>query len=195
MNNPSPKVEGYLRKHKHWHDLLSGLRALALESGLTEDFKWRNPVYTLNGKNVLILGAFKEGCVLSFLQGALLNDPHNLLTKPGPNTRAARVARFTTAEELTRATPAIKALIQEAIRIEQQGLKVKLDPGDFTLPSELESAFARTPKLRTAFTRLTPGRQRAYVLHFASAKQSKTRESRIQKCTPMILAGKGLMDD
>lgn len=196
MNPTTPQVDGYIRKNKRWAVELQALRQLLLDAGLTETIKWRAPCYTFKGANVIIIGAAKDHCVLSFLKGALLKDPHSLLQPPGPNSQSARVIRFTTLDEITTLEPALKSLIQQAIKTEQAGLKVTLKKiTDYPIPPELQAKFDESPSLQTAFQSLTPGRQRAYLMHFSAPKQSETRTSRIERCTPKILAGQGLDDD
>ena len=189
----NPKVDGYLRKHKPWQPVLAELRRILLATGLTEDFKWRNPVYTSDDRNVAILGAFKASCVLSFIKGALMKDPKGILTKPGENTQAARIVRFTDAAQVRKLEPTLKAYVAEAIKIEQSGQKVEFKK-EHPIPEELQQKFKELPALKTAFTSLTPGRQRGYLMFVSSAKQSQTREARVDKCIPRILAGKGLDD-
>ena len=191
-NKTTPQVDGYLRKNKTWQTELEQLRKIILDSPLIEEVKWRVPCYTFQDANVVILGTFKESCVLSFVKGALLQDPAGILVKPGENTQSARVIRFTNTQQITKLKPLLKTYILEAIEIEKSGLKVQFKTSDqFTLPEELETKFKQLPALKTAFRALTPGRQRAYLLQFTSAKQSKTRTARIEKVIPKILAGKG----
>jgi uncharacterized protein YdeI (YjbR/CyaY-like superfamily) len=193
MSNASLQVDGYLRKNKKWQPALQKLRALLQDSPLVEEVKWRAPCYTFEGGNVIMLGAFKEWCVISFIKGSLLKDPRGVLVKPGEQTQSVRVIRFTDAEEVARLEPSLKAYIREAIAVEKSGAKVELQKiTERPVPDELQNKFRESPALKTAFDALTPGRQRAYLLHFSSAKQSATRESRIEKCTPKILAGKGI---
>jgi uncharacterized protein YdeI (YjbR/CyaY-like superfamily) len=195
MSKTNPAVDGYIRKNKQWQQELSKLRKIILDSGLTEDVKWRVPVYTLDNKNVVFLGSFKDNCVISFIKGALLKDPKKILVAPGENTQSARVVRFTNIEQIAKLEPTLKAYIQEAIKAEKAGLKVRFKKvSEFTIPEELQAKFDAKPALKTAFAALTPGRQRAYILHFSAAKQSTTRAARVEKCMPRILAGKGLDD-
>ena len=192
----NPKVDGYLRKNKQWREPLQELRRILLDCQLTEEIKWRAPCYTFNDGNVIIIGAYKDGCVISFLKGALLKDPHGLLLKPGENTQSGRVLRFSNAQDIIAMESTLKEYIHEAIEVEKAGLKVPLmDISERTIPEELQFKLDASPALKAAFHALTPGRQRAYLMHFSAAKQSKTRDARIEKCTPQILAGKGLDDD
>ena len=195
MNRMNPKVDGYLRKSKQWQDELQKLRTIILGCGLTEEVKWRVPCYTFQESNVLFIGRFKESCVLSFVKGVLLKDPKGILIQQTENSQSVRVIRFTTVQQIVKLEPVLKAYIKEAIEVEKAGLKVKLKKiTDFKIPVELQTKFDEIPALKTAFTALTPGRQRAYLLYCSGAKQSKTRESRIEKCMPQILKGKGLDD-
>lgn len=196
MNTQSPKVDGYLRKNKTWQKELQALREIILETPLVEEVKWRVPCYTFEQGNVVFLGAFKEHCTLSFVKGALLKDSHHILTKPGENTQSARVIKFTDVEQIEAKKTILKAYIEEAIAIEKAGLKVAFKKtSEFTFPEEFQTKLDENPKLKAAFAALTPGRQRGYLLHFSGAKQSTTRASRVEKCTPRILSGKGLDDE
>jgi uncharacterized protein YdeI (YjbR/CyaY-like superfamily) len=178
-----------------WTEELSLLRSLVLDCGLQEERKWGVACYTYQGSNVALIGAFKEYCSLSFFKGALLHDEYGILRKPGENTQAARLVKFTNVDEINQLVLQLKAYIFEAIEIEKAGLKVEFKKShEYAIPEELEKKMKEIPKLRTAFQALSPGRQRAYLLHFSSARQSKTRELRIEKCIPAILAGKGLND-
>jgi len=189
------KVEAYLSGLKKWRDELEQVREILLECGLGEELKWRAPCYTYQGGNIAIIGELKACCVLSFFKGSLLKDPEGILTKPGENSRAARVIRFTSVPEIVELAPVLKAYIHQAIEVEKAGLKVDFEEsGTLPLPRELQDKFNELPPLRAAFEALTPGRQRGYVLHFSAPKQSQTRESRIEKCSQRILDGKGLND-
>lgn len=196
MSTPNKSVDGYIRKSTEWQAELQALRRLLLASELTEEVKWRVPCYTLDGGNVAFIGRFKTSCVLSFVKGALLTDPKRILIQQTENSQSVRVIRFTSVDEINKLTPVLAAYLNEAIAIEKAGLKVKLKTVDqFAMPDELRARLDANGKLNAAFKALTPGRQRAYLLHFSGAKQSKTRESRIDKCMPRILAGKGLDDE
>lgn len=190
----NPKIDGYLRKAKKWREEFVKLRSIILDCGLTEELKWGKPCYTFQKSNIVILQGFKEFCALLFAKGALLNDPKSILEKPGENTQAARRIRFTNVREVVEMEPVLKAYICEAIEAEKAGLKVDFKKNPEPVPEELENKMEEMPALRTAFNALTPGRQRAYILYFSAAKQSKTRESRIEKCIKDILKGKGLND-
>ena len=178
-----------------WAAELAALRALVLEAGLTEECKWGVPCYTFEKGNVVLIHSFKEYCALLFIKGALLKDAKGILIQQTENVQDGRQLRFTDVREITKLKSTIKAYLQEAIAVEKAGLKVSMKPtSEFAMPAEFQSALDQSAKLKTAFFALTPGRQRAYLLHFAAAKQSKTREARIEKCTPIILSGKGLLD-
>lgn len=196
MSGLNPKIDGWFRKAKQWQEEMLALRAIAGDSGLTEELKWRQPCYTFEGHNVVIIGAFKNVCVLSFFKGALLKDPKGILEQLGENTQSGRTIRITSVAQIEKLKPAIKSLIKEAINVEKAGLKVDFKKiTDRPLPEELEAKFKESPALKKAFNALTPGRQREYLLHFTSAKQSATRAARIEKCTPKILKGEGFSDD
>jgi uncharacterized protein YdeI (YjbR/CyaY-like superfamily) len=195
MSTLHPEVDTFLRTTKQWQDELAELRSVVLETALLEEWKWRQPCYTFEGNNVVILGGFKDHCVLSFFKGALLKDPKGILEKPGENTRAARVVPFTSVAEVKKLAKVLRAYIAEAIEIEKAGLKVDFEEGrEVELPAELVAVMDERADFEKAFNALTPGRQRAYLLHFNSAKQSATRTARIEKCMPRIFDGKGLND-
>jgi uncharacterized protein YdeI (YjbR/CyaY-like superfamily) len=192
----NPKVDAYLGKAGAWREEMEKLREIILPFPLTEELKWAKPCYAFEGKNVLIIIPFKESCALMFCQGALLKDCQGVLGKPGENTQAGRWIKFTSVREIARMAPVLKACIREAIEAEKAGLKVKFRKNTrLKLPEELKKKFAGSPALKTAFAALTPGRQRGYVLYFSGAKQSTTREARIEKCAPQILQGRGLNDE
>jgi len=190
----NPKVDAFLEKAAAWREEMTELRKLCLASGMEEEMKWGKPCYTHEGGNVAIIQGFKESCALLFPKGALLSDPDGLLEKPGENTQSARRMVFTSLKELMKLKPVVKARLQEAIEVEKSGLEVEFKKEPEPIPAELEAKFKAQPALKKAFHALTPGRQRAYILHFSSAKQSVTRSSRIEKCVEKILAGKGMMD-
>lgn len=196
MSGLNPKIDGWFRKAKQWQEEMLALRAIAGDCGLTEELKWRQPCYTFEGHNVVIIGAFKNFCVLSFFKGALLKDPKGILEQVGENTQSGRTIRITSVDQIEKLKPSIKSLIKEAINVEKAGLKVEFKKiTERPLPEELEAKFKESPALKKAFNALTPGRQREYLLHFSSAKQSATRTARIEKCTPKILKGEGFNDD
>jgi len=190
----NPKVDLFLRKAKKWREESEKLRMILLDFPLTEELKWGEPCYTLQGKNVVLIGGFKEHVTLLFFQGALLKDTHRILVAPG-NTQAKRQIRFTSLQQILAMEAVLKAYIREAIEVEEAGLKVKLRKhSDYVIPQELQKRLDEIPALKAAFEALTPGRQRAYMFHISKPKQSKTRESTVEKCIPQILAGKGLND-
>ena len=194
MNQPNPKVDAILRKATKWQKEFEALRAIILDHGLTEELKWYQPCYQLEGKNVVLIHGFKEYCALLFFKGALLKDPKRILVTPGQH-QAARQIRFTNVQEIVKMKAVLKAYIREAIEIEKSGLKVKLKKtSEFTIPAEFQRKLNELPALKTAFHALTPGRQRGYIFHFSQPKQSKTREARVEKCMKLILSGKGLTD-
>jgi len=194
MNQKSPKVDAIWRQEKKWREEFEALRAIILDFPLTEELKWYQAAYTLQGKNVVLIHGFKEYCALMFFKGALLKDSKGILATPGQH-QATRQIRFTNLQEIVKMKPVIRAYIQEAIEAEKAGLKVKLKKtADFKIPEEFQKKLDEIPALKTAFYALTPGRQRNYLFHFSQPKQSKTREARVEKCTPLILNGRGLMD-
>lgn len=191
----NPKVDVFLSKAQKWQTEFEKLRAIVLDCGLTEDFKWMHPCYTLQGNNIVLIHGFKEYCALLFHKGALLEDTAGILIQQTENVQAARQIRFTDVQEILKLEPILKAYIHEAIEVEKAGLKVPMKKtSEFTMPEEFQEKLDEIPALKTAFETLTPGRQRAYLLHFSQPKQSKTRESRIEKCMEQILNGKGLND-
>ncbi|MCY7865480.1 YdeI family protein [Bacillus spizizenii] len=191
----NPKVDEFLSKAKKWKEEYEKLRAIVLDCELTEEFKWKHPCYTLNNKNIVLIHGFKEYCALLFHKGALLQDAHGILIQQTENVQAARQIRFTNVQEIDEMETILKAYIHEAIVVEKAGLEVDLKKNtEYKIPEELQNKFDEIPALKTAFEALTPGRQRAYILHFSQAKQSKTRESRVEKYVQKILDGKGLKD-
>ena len=191
----NPKVDGYLSKAKKWRKEMEKLRRIFLGCQLTEELKWGKPCYTFQTSNVVIILPLKEHCSLLLCKGSLLKDTHGILVKAGENTQAARQIRFTHLREIVEKEAILKAFIQQATEAEKAGLKVNYKKiTEFKIPEELQKKFDEVPALKTAFDALTPGRQRGYILYFSAAKQSKTREARVEKCRPQILKGKGLMD-
>jgi uncharacterized protein YdeI (YjbR/CyaY-like superfamily) len=196
MTGKNSKLDGFFKNLPMWKKEFEKLRTIVLDCELTEEVKWGNPCYSKEGRNVVLIHGFKEYCALLFFKGALLKDAKSLLVRPGENTQASRQIRFSTTQEVDELKSVIKAYILEAMEVEKAGLKVKLKKTtDFQIPEEFQKRLDEAPALKKAFKALTPGRQRAYILHFSSAKQSKTRESRVEKCVPQILDGKGLDDD
>ena len=195
MNRMNPKVDFYFNKAKKWQEELAKLRVIVLDCGLTEELKWGVPCYTFQKSNVVLIHVFKEYCALLFVKGALLNDPIGILVQQTENVQAARQIRFTNVREIVKLKTSLKAYIQEAIEVEQAGLKVNLKKTtEFNMPEEFLNKLDEMPALKEAFDALTPGRQRAYLLYFSAPKQSKTRVARVEKCMQPILSGKGLND-
>ncbi|AOY06149.1 YdeI/OmpD-associated family protein [Bacillus subtilis] len=191
----NPKVDEFLSEAKKWKEEFEKLRTIILDCELTEDFKWMHPCYTYNNKNVVLIHGFKEYCALLFHKGALLQDTDGILIQQTENVQAARQIRFTNVQEINELENILKAYIHEAIEVEKAGLKVEVNKNiELNIPEELQNKFDEIPALKTAFEALTPGRQRAYTLYFSQAKQSKTRESRVEKYVQKILDGKGLKD-
>ena len=191
----NPEVDLFLSKAKKWQEEMRSLRMIILDCLLTEEYKWRFPCYTFRGKNIIIIQAFKDYCALLFFKGALLSDPNGILVKHGENQQAGRQIRLTDSKEIAEMESILKAYIYEAIEVEKAGLKVNLKKtSDYTIPEEFQNKLDKIPALKTAFYTLTPGRQRAYLIYFSGAKQSKTREARIEKHMQRILNRKGLDD-
>lgn len=191
----NPKVDEYLTKTKKWQKELEKLRMIILDCDLTEEFKWDVPCYMFEKNNIILLGAFKEYCALSFFKGALLKDDNAILSKPGENTQAIRIIRFKNIQEIIDIENILKTYIYEAIEVEKSGLKVTLKKNtEIIFIEELQNKLDENLELKTAFEALTPGRQRAYNMYFSEPKQSKTRESRIEKYIQRIINGKGLND-
>ncbi|HTF30920.1 MAG TPA: YdeI family protein [Flavitalea sp.] len=193
----NPKVDFYFSKAKKWQEELEQLRMIVLDCGLTEELKWGVPCYTLQKSNIVLIHVFKEYCALLFFKGALLNDPNGILVQQTKNVQAARQLRFTNVREIVELEPIVKAYIYEAIEVEKAGLKVNFKKTtDFIIPEEFKNKLSAKggKTLKTAFDALTPGRQRAYIFYFSQPRQSKTRESRVEKCMQKILNGKGLDD-
>ena len=189
----NPKVDVYIERSEKWPEEMTALRPLLLGCGLTEEFKWGKPCYSHEGKNIVILQEMKEFLALMFFKGALLSDPKGVLEEQGPNSRSARRIGFTSVEDVARLAGTVVAYIDEAIEVEDAGLEIGPAP-ELDLVEELQNRLDRDPAFQAAFEALTPGRQREYNLHFAGAKQAKTREARIDKCASKILDGKGLRD-
>ena len=195
MNNMNPKVDFFFNKPGKWQKEYEKLRTITLACGLTEELKWGCPCYTFEKSNIVLLHTFKEYCAALFFKGALLNDPEGILVQQTKNVQSARQIRFRDIREIYDLEPLLKAYIQEAIEVEKAGLKVDLKKtAEFNMPEEFRRKLEHNPTLKTAFEALTPGRQRGYLLYFSAAKQSKTRDARIEKYLPQILKGKGLDD-
>lgn len=191
----NPKVDFYFEKNEKWQKEIEKMRTIALDCGLEEELKWGCPCYQFEKSNIVLIHVFKEYCAYLFFKGALLNDPNGILVQQTENVQAARQIRFTNVKEISKLARTLKTYIYEAIEVERAGLKVKLKKtAQFKMPEEFQKKLDKKPALKKAFDALTPGRQRAYLLHFSSPKQSKTREARIEKLMPQILQGKGLND-
>ena len=191
----NPKADTYIARLESWQKELVRLRRIALDCPLTEDFKWGHPCYTLDGRNVVLIHGFKEYCALLFMKGALMKDPAGILVQQTENVQSGRQIRFTSLDQIEAMENVLKVYIHDAIEVEKSGAKVeKKTTAEFEMPEEFSTRLASDPALKAAFEALTPGRQRGYLLHFAGAKQAKTREARIEKYVPKILAGKGFDD-
>jgi len=189
----NPKVDWYFRQAKQWRQESERLRSIILDCGLSEELRWGKPCYTFKGSNIVLIHGFKDYCALLFFKGALLKDPKGLLVQQTENVQAARQIRFTHRREIEDQAATLKAYIREAI--EKADVKVDYKKtSEFRIPEEFQKRLKETPALKKAFAALTPGRQRGYLLYFSAAKQSKTRETRIEKSMPQILKGKGLDD-
>jgi uncharacterized protein YdeI (YjbR/CyaY-like superfamily) len=195
MNKMDPKVDIFLSNAEKWQEELEKLRTILLDCGLTEELKWGVPCYTFQNSNIIGINGLKDACALSFFKGALLYDTEGILIKPGEHTQVGRWIKFTSVREIAGLEPILKAYIYEAIEVEKSGVKPDAKKEPEPVPDELQNKLDEIPALKTAFYALTPGRQRAYLLHFSAPKQSKTRASRVEKCMLQILKGKGLNDD
>jgi len=194
-NGMNPKVDWYFTKAKQWKEESEKLRAIILDCGLAEELRWGKPCYTFQKSNVVLIHGFKPYCALLFMKGALLKDPKGILIQQTENVQAARQIRFTNLREIVQMEPVLKAYIKEAIEVEKAGLEVNFKKtSEFEIPEEFQNKLDESSALKKAFAALTPGRQKGYLLYFSGAKQSKTRESRVEKCIPRILNGKGLDD-
>lgn len=189
----NPKVDAYLARQKTWREEFTALRAIIRDFDLSEEFKWGHPCYALGKANIVLMHGFNEYCALLFFKGALMKDPSGILIQQTENVQAARQIRFTSVDEIKRMANMLKSYIQEAIEVEKAGLKVEFKK-EFEIPREFQSKLDEDRELKEAFEALTPGRQRAYILHFSGAKQAKTREARVEKYIPQILEGKGIDD-
>lgn len=195
MNKMNPKTDFFFNKESQWQKEYQKLRTIILACGLTEELKWGVPCYTYGNKNVVLIHGFKEYCAILFHKGALLTDTDGILIQQTENVQSARQVRFTSLKEITKLAPVIKEYVKQAIEVEKAGLKVELkETKDYAIPEEFEKKLKADRNLKKAFYSLTPGRQRAYIFHFSQAKQSKTREARVEKYIPMILDGKGIDD-
>jgi uncharacterized protein YdeI (YjbR/CyaY-like superfamily) len=195
MDGMNPKVDAFIGRAKQWQEEYKELRRIVLDCALTEELKWGVPCYTVEGRNVVLIHGFKDYCALLFVKGALLKDAAHILITQTANVQSARQVRFKEVDEIVEMEPVLKAYIREAAKAEKAGLKVSFkETAEFGMPEELQKKLDEIPALKTAFRALTPGRQRAYILYFSAPKQAKTRESRVEKYVPQILAGKGLND-
>jgi len=195
MSAMNPKVDFYFSKADKWQEAIEKLRPIVLECGLNEELKWGCPCYTDGKSNIVLIHVFKEYCALLFFKGALLQDTHGMLIQQTANVQAARQIRFTDAKELTKKKAILKAYIFQAMEVEKAGLKVELKKTtEYAVPAEFQQRLDKNAALRKAFAALTPGRQRAYLMHFGAAKQSKTRTERVEKYIPQIMKGLGLND-
>ncbi|TDL82782.1 YdeI/OmpD-associated family protein [Peribacillus frigoritolerans] len=195
ISSMNPKVDEFLSKAKKWKEEFEKLRMIILDCQLTEELKWGVPCYTFEKKNIVLIHGFKEYCALLFHKGSLMKDSQGILIQQTENVQAARQIRFTNVQEIAEMETTLKAYIEEAIEVEKAGLVVDFKKNtELIIPEEFQTKIDENPALKTAFEALTPGRQRAYILYFSQAKQSKTRESRVEKCMQQILDGKGLND-
>ncbi|MGN7707608.1 YdeI/OmpD-associated family protein [Chryseobacterium sp. 22543] len=191
----NPKVNFFFDKSHQWHKEFEKLRTIALSTDLVEDLKWGCPCYTYEGKNIFLIHGFKEYCAILFFKGALMKDPDHILIQQSKNVQAARQVRFTEVEQINDLEDILRSYMFEAVEIEESGAKVEMKKTkEFEMAEEFQNKLNQDPALQEAFKTLTPGRQRAYLLHFSSAKQPKTREARIEKCIPQIMDGIGLND-
>jgi len=191
----NPKVDSIIDKEEKWQKEFEKLREIVLDCPLEEDLKWGCPCYSYQGGNVVLIHGFKDYCALLLFKGALLGDPEGILIQQTENVQSARQIRFTSLKQISGMARVLKAYIYEAIEVEKSGLKVKMKKtADYPVPEEFQVKLDKMPKLRKAFEALTPGRQRGYIFYFSSAKQSKTRASRVEKYIPQILEGRGLED-
>lgn len=195
MSDKNPKVDWYFEKEERWHEEVKKLREIILDCDLTEELKWGVPCYTYQKNNIVLIHVFKEYCAVLFHKGVLLKDPEGVLIQQTENVQSARQIRFTNLQEIVKLAPMIKAYVFEAIEVEKSGAKVPFKKAtEFAIADEFQVKLEEDAELSEAFYALTPGRQRAYLLFFSAPKQSKTREARVEKCVPQILAGKGLDD-
>ena len=193
--NTNPKVDWFFDKADKWQEEYSKLRMIALDCGLTEELKWGCPCYTVGKSNIVLIHGFKDYCAFLFFKGALLPDSEGILVQQTKNVQSARQIRFANIHEIVSMEKIVKDYIHEAIEVEKSGLKVRMkETKEFAVPEEFQRKLDTNRAVKTAFESLTPGRQKGYLLYFSSAKQSKTRESRIENYMPQILKGKGLDD-
>jgi uncharacterized protein YdeI (YjbR/CyaY-like superfamily) len=192
----NPKVDFYFIKAKKWKKEFETLRSIVLDCQLTEELKWGNPCYTFERKNIVLIHGFKDYCALLLFKGALLKDPKGILVQQTENVQSARQIRFTNVQEIIKLKATLKSYIYEAVKVEEAGLKVDFKKtSDFEVPEEFQSKLDKNRALKNAFSSLTPGRQRAYLFYFSSAKQSKTRAARVEKYMDQIMDGRGMDDE
>ena len=192
----NPKVDFFFYKASKWQEEFKHLRTMMLECKLTEELKWGVPCYTFSNSNIVLIHGFKDYCAILFHKGALLTDSEKILVQQTQNVQSARQMRFGGLQQIMALESTIKEYILEAIQVEKMGLKVELKKtGEFNMPEELLTQLEQNPALETAFSALTPGRQRGYILYFSAPKQAKTRVSRVGKYTEQILKGRGLDDE
>lgn len=195
MSKPNPGVDWFFEKPTQWQAAYRKLRAILLSCPVEEELKWGVPAYQAEGKNVALMHGFKDYCAVLFPKGALLKDPKGVLVQQTKNVQSARQIRFKNVKEIEKLAPTLKAYVKEAIALEKSGAKVRLkSTEEYEMPAEFQARLDGNPALSRAFEGLTPGRQRGYLYFFSTARQSKTREARIDKVAPKILAGKGLDD-
>lgn len=190
----NPKVDDFISNSKQWKEEYILLRKILLECGVNEELKWGQPCYMYQKTNIILLGGFKDSCIISFLKGALMSDSESVLTSAGENTRSARIIRFTNTQDIIKMTPTLKAYVFEAVEVEKAGLKVEKKAEELILIEELEEKLNADPELKMAFNKLTPGRKRGYNIFISAAKQSKTRVARVEQYRERILNGKGIND-
>lgn len=189
-----PRVDAWIAASR-WSEGLGALRAILRDCPLVEDFKWGKACYTSGGHATAILFGFKDYFAVGFLRGSLLKDPNGLLKSPGEHSQAMRQIRFTEPGQVGQLEPVVRAYALEAIELERAGIRVDFKAkADLDLPEELQARLDAEPALKAAFDALTPGRRRSHALHVAGAKQSATRTARAEKCAPVILAGKGMLE-
>jgi uncharacterized protein YdeI (YjbR/CyaY-like superfamily) len=196
VSGANPKADWFFQNAAKWHDEFEVLREIILDCGLDEELKWGWPCYMVQKKNVVLIHGFKEYCALLFFKGALMNDPRKILIQQTKNVQVPRQIRFTSVRQVNRMRSVLKAYVRDAIEVQKSGVKItRKKTSDFKIPAEFKTKLDECPALKRAFRSLTPGRQRGYIFHISSAKQSTTRAARVEKCTPRILHGKGLLDE
>lgn len=191
----NPKVDAFIGRADKWQEEFEALRNILLDCQLTETLKWGCPCYVFQNANVVLIHGFKDYCALLFFKGSLMSDPHGLLVQQTENVQVGRQMRFTSVKDIQKLKTPIRQYILEAVQVESQGLRPQLKKStEFAVAEEFKVKLDKSAALRNAFEALTPGRQRAYLLYFSSAKMAATRTSRVEKSIPQILKGKGLDD-